>query len=181
RQLPAQDSLTVNLIEKVQRSRVGAGKLARLAQNRRQQNRMIALRGKSDPDLPYLAELTRAVGELTLELIGADLLVEKLIRAFDRVEQRRWGWILGKFEIDAVIAQPLRLFREPDADDRGARIADLRHAPVAGDRSVDKNDAKRSVVTRQLVEALQRAGPNPLPLQRVRVASDGKGRRMDEL
>ena len=71
RQFPAQHLLPADGIEEIERSGVGARDLARLAEDHRQQNGVVALGGERDADLADLAQLARPLAKLALELVCA--------------------------------------------------------------------------------------------------------------
>ena len=118
---------------------------------------MIALRRQGDADLADLAEFAGAVGQLSLELIGADFLVEELVGAFDRIQKRRGGGIFRKIKINALVAEPLRLLGEADSDDGRARIREVVADAVPRNYRIDKYNTQPSVVARELVEIIERA------------------------
>ena len=89
RQLPTKDLLPIDYVVQVKRTGIRTRQLPSLAQNCSQQNGMVALGGKRDAHFAHFAQLARAIGELLLELIGADFLIEKLVRALDGIQQRR--------------------------------------------------------------------------------------------
>ena len=136
-ELPAKHTLSVDFVEQIQRSGVGARQLARFAEDHRQEHLMIAHRRQRDADFAHLFQLARPLAQLPFELIGAHLLIEKLIRALHRVEQHGGRRITRQMKVNAV-----RLFIESDSDNRRARIECRNGSASVRDRRIDEDHAQ---------------------------------------
>jgi hypothetical protein len=162
-----------------QRPRVGAGELPALGENRRQQGGVIALGREGDSDVTHFAQLTGAVAELPLELVGPHLLVEVLVGAPHSAQQRGSRRIGRKIEVEIFVLDPLRLLAQPHADD-GRTCVERGLAAVAAVGRIDEDDPQRRPVLRKLLEALDGGWRDRFTHERVGVLADWKVGRVKE-